>query len=784
MSVRPGDKQGEKQVGAARSHESARGHVSGSARYVDDLWMTLTGTVHLWPVTVSHAHARVLGIDGTSALAQPGVLTVLTAADVSGENDTGPARHDEPLFPSEVCFHGQPVAWVVAESEAQAREAAAHVAVQVEVLPAILSIEAAIEAESFHTDVEQLARGDADDALERAELRLSGELHINGQEHFYLETQAALAWVDESESVFVQSSTQHPSETQAIVARVLGLPSHTVVVQCLRMGGAFGGKEVQANAWAAVAALAARKLHRPARVRLTRQQDVRMTGKRHPFLARYQVGFSRGGKLQALLLELYSDGGWSLDLSSPVLFRAMFHVDNCYLIENLRVTGRVCHTHNVSHTAFRGFGGPQGMLVIEEVLDRVARTLEVPPHLLRESNFYQPGQRTHYGQEVKDADRIERIWKELTQSSQFHSRWREIERFNAHSPHEKRGLAITPVKFGISFTTAFFNQAGALVLIYRDGSVQVNHGGTEMGQGLHTKIAQIAADALGVRFEDIRIMPTRTDKVPNTSATAASAGTDLNGGAVLSACATLRKRLSTVAGEHFRTAAEHILFDAGQVYPEGQPGRAVPFGQIVEQAYLGRMPLFASGYYRTPDVHFDRATGQGKPFHYYAYGAAVSEVSVSAFTGQYALRRVDILHDVGNSLSPLIDRGQVEGGFLQGMGWLTTEELVWSTDGALLTPNASTYKLPSLGECPPDFRVALLTRAAEPGVVMGSKAVGEPPLMLAISVREALRAAVAAFGPRGHLVDLASPATPEAVFWALEAARAQRGQVPEARAAQ
>jgi xanthine dehydrogenase large subunit len=466
------------------------------------------------------------------------------------------------------------------------------------------------------------------------------------------------------------------------------------------------------------------------------------------------------------------------------MFRAMFHVDNCYSIEHLRVTGQVCRTHHVSHTAFRGFGGPQGMLVIEEILDRVARTLEVPPHLIRESNFYTKGDRAHYGQEIKDADRIVRIWSELQKSSQFSARWREVERFNQSQRDEKRGLAITPVKFGISFTTAFFNQAGALVLLYRDGSVQVNHGGTEMGQGLHTKIAQVAADALGVNIDAIRVMPTRTDKVPNTSATAASASADLNGAAVVSACNTLQRRLAAIAAEHFRIGPESVVFDSGHVYPAGHPARAVPFADIVDQAYLARVPLFASGYYRTPNISFDRATGRGKPFHYYAYGAAVSEVSVSGFTGQYELRRVDILHDVGDSLSPLIDRGQVEGGFLQGLGWLTTEELAWGPDGALLTAGASTYKLPTLGECPPEFRVALLARAAEPGVVFGSKAVGEPPLMLAISAREALRAAVAAFGPSGHIVELATPATPEAVFWAIEAARQKRLRQLQATAAQ
>jgi xanthine dehydrogenase large subunit len=781
-----------KQVGASHSHESARGHVTGSAQYVDDLWPGLANVVHLWPVTVPHARAKVLHIDTASALAQPGVLWVLTGADVPGENDVGPARHDEPLFPTEVSFHGHAVAWVVAETEALARRAAAHVRVEVEPLPAVLSIVEAIVAQSFLTPRECIARGDVDAALARAELCLEGELEINGQEHFYLETQAALAWLDETDGVFVQSSTQHPAETQEIVGRVLGLPRHAVVVQCSRMGGAFGGKEVQANAWAALAALAARKLRRPARVRLSRYQDMVQTGKRHPFLGRFRVGFDHQGKLQALAVELFSDGGWSLDLSAPVLFRAMFHIDNCYSLPALRVTGQVCRTNHVSHTAFRGFGGPQGMLVIEDILDRVARRVGRLPHQVRELNFYRPGDTAHYGQEIRDADRIARIWTELRATSDFDARWAAIDAHNAASPHEKRGLAITPVKFGISFTTSFFNQAGALVLLYRDGSVQVNHGGTEMGQGLHTKIAQIAADGLGVQLAAIRVMPTRTDKIPNTSATAASAGSDLNGAAVLSACGTLQRRLAAVAADHFRAAEESIQFDAGRVYPRGEPERAVSFASIVNQAYERRVPLFSSGYYRTPNIHFDRETGQGKPFHYYAYGAAVSEVSVDGFTGQYRLRRVDILHDVGSSLSPLIDRGQVEGGFIHGVGWLTTEELVWNAEGALLTSGASTYKLPTLGECPADFRVDFLTRAAEPGVVFGSKAVGEPPLMLALSVREALRAAVAAFGAAGQglaapgdsdrgsegaVVELGTPATPEAVFGAIEEVR-QRALAP------
>jgi xanthine dehydrogenase large subunit len=717
-----------------------------------------------------HAHARVVSIDSQRALAQPGVLTVLTAADVPGENDTGPARHDEPLFPREICFAGQAVAWVVGETEEAARAAAGAVAVQYEVLPAILAIEDAIAAGSFLTDGDRLRTGDAEAAIREAPHRLEGELRIGGQEHFYLETNAALAYRDDDGGLMVHSSTQHPSETQEIVARVLGVPKNGVVVQCLRMGGAFGGKEVQANAWAAIAALASTKIGRPVRVRLTRRQDMVLTGKRHPFLARFRVGFADDGALLGAAIALFSDGGWSLDLSFPVLGRAMFHTDNCYRVPHMDVVGRVCRTNHVSHTAFRGFGGPQGMLVIEEILDRVARARGLPPHVVRARNFYRQGDRTHYGQEVRHPERIARIWSELQATSDFAARWDAVAVFNAASPHVKRGLAMTPVKFGISFTTTFFNQAGALVLVYRDGSVQVNHGGTEMGQGLHTKVQQVAADGLGLPLSSIRLMPTRTDKVPNTSATAASSGSDLNGAAVRDACDQIRERLAGIAAACFGVTPAEVVFADGRVYPQAVPEGGLPFATIVNEAYLARLPLFAAGYYRTPGITFDWKTGQGTPFHYFAYGAAVSEVEVDGFTGQYRLLRTDILHDVGDSLSPLVDRGQVEGGFVQGVGWLTTEELVWNADGVFVSHGASTYKLPTLGECPPDLRVAFLDRAREPGVIHGSKAVGEPPLMLAISVREALRAAVAAFGT-GGVVELGSPATPEAVYWAIERAR-------------
>jgi xanthine dehydrogenase large subunit len=760
-------------LGKPHSHESARLHVTGRAAYVEDLATRTARVAYAWPVSSPHARARVLAVDVTLAAAAPGVVCCLTAADVPGENDAGPVRHDEPIFPSEVSFHAQPLLWVLGESLEQARLAAELVRIEYEPLPAILSIEQAIAQESFHLPPDRLRRGEPEQALASSPQRLSGELFVGGQEHFYLETQASLAVPEDGEALLVHSSTQHPTETQEIVARVLGVAKHQISVQCLRMGGAFGGKETQANAWAAVAALGAKKSGRPVLVRLTRQQDMLTTGKRHPFLGRFQVGFETDGKLKALQLELFSDGGYSLDLSSPVLLRAMFHADNCYLLPNVEIVGRICKTNTVSHTAFRGFGGPQGMLMIEEIMDRIARQLGLPPHVVRERNFYVVGDTAHYGQEIKDAERIQRIWSELGASSCFEQRAQALVAVNASSRHEKRGIAITPVKFGISFTTAFFNQAGALVLIYKDGSVQVNHGGTEMGQGLHTKIGQIAAHALGLPLEAVRVMPTRTDKIPNTSATAASSGSDLNGAAVKAACETLQERLAAVAGRHFQCEPADVVFESGRVFPRQRPHDVAPFASIVSQAYLERTQLFAAGYYKTPKIHFERETGTGKPFHYYAYGAAVSEVEVDGFTGQYRILRADLLHDVGESLSPLVDRGQVEGAFIQGIGWLTTEELVWNPNGSFASSGASTYKLPTLGECPEIFNVQLLERAAEPGVVYGSKAVGEPPFMLAISVREALRAAVAAFGDGHGVVELASPATPEAVFWAIEKQRSK-----------
>jgi xanthine dehydrogenase large subunit len=760
-------------AGQAVPHESALGHVTGEALYTDDLVSRFPRLLHAWPVLAPHAHATLVSLDAAPALEEPGVVATLTAADVPGENDSGANRHDEPLFPHEVLFHNQPVAWVLAESLESAWLGAARVKASYATLPAILTIPDAIANGSIHSGPLKLQRGDAAEAIAASRYKLEGELSIGGQEHFYLETQCAIAWLDESGGIGVHSSTQHPSETQEVVARALGVPRSRVTVECLRMGGAFGGKEVQANPYAAIAALGAHKTGRPVRVRLPRVLDMALTGKRHPFLARFTAGFAGDGRLEGLEVALYSDGGWSLDLSEPVMWRALFHLDNAYCLPAVEAKGYVCRTNKTSQTAFRGFGGPQGMVVIEDVMDRIARRLSLPPHVVRERNFYREGHTTHYGQSVKDAGRIALIWDKLKQSSRFDARREEIAAFNASHAHRKRGLAITPVKFGISFTATFFNQGGALVLIYRDGSVQINHGGTEMGQGLFTKIRQIAAESLGLPLDAVRMMPTRTDKVPNTSASAASASTDLNGAAVLDACEQLKSRLAPVAGAMLGCAPEGVHFRDGGVSIAGSD-LLIPFAQLAEAAYRQRLPLFAQGYYRTPGIHFDQKTGQGPPFHYYAYGAAVSEVEVDGFTGEYGIRRVDILEDAGDSISPLIDRGQIEGGFVQGLGWLTLEELLWDSEGRLATSGASTYKLPSWSELPEVFEVAFLERATEPGVVHGSKAIGEPPLMLAISAREALRDAIAAFGP-GGVVTLDSPATPERVYWALERARAALG---------
>ena len=761
-------------VGEAVSHESAALHVTGRALYTDDLVGRLVGVLHAWPVQAPHAHALVVSLRPDAALAVPGVVHVLTAADVPGVNDGG-VRHDEPLFPAEVMYHGQAVCWVLGETLEAARLGASAVVVDYEALPPVLTIDEAIAAGSFQGAAPTLRRGDPATALASAATVVEGETRMGGQEHFYLETQAALATVDESGQVFVQSSTQHPSETQEVIAHVLGRPSHEVTVQSLRMGGGFGGKEAQANGPAAVAALGAVVTGRPVRLRLNRAQDITMTGKRHPVAATWRAGFDDEGHLVALTAVLTADGGWSLDLSEPILARALCHVDNAYWIPHVEVLGRIARTHKTSQTAFRGFGGPQGMLVIEDVLGRCAPRLGLTPHELRRRNLYRPGQTTPYGQPVRHAERLELLWSRITDDAGLEARRAEVAAFNGTHGHAKRGLALTPVKFGISFTLTTFNQAGALVLVYRDGSVLVNHGGTEMGQGLHTKVLQVAAATLGLPLHAVRLAPTRTDKVPNTSATAASSGADLNGAAVKNACEQIIERLAPVAADLMGSTPDDIAFEDGHVRCRST-GDVISFGELTAAAYRRRVPLWAAGFYRTEGIEWDVAALRGRPFKYFAYGVAATEVEVDGFTGAHTIRRVDIIHDVGDSLSPLVDLGQIEGGFIQGAGWLTLEDLRWDesdTDarGRLLTASASTYKLPSLGEVPEVFNVTMLENATEEGAVYGSKAVGEPPLMLSLSVREALRDAVAAFGARGRSVELPSPATPEATWWAIEAAR-------------
>ena len=742
-------------VGEALPHESASEHVTGAALYTDDLVVRHSGVLHAHPVQAPHAHARVTRLDASAAYDVVGVVRVLTAADVPGINDAG-IKHDEPLFPDEVMYYGHAVCWVLGETLEAARRGALAVEVDYEPLPALVTVPEAIAADSFQGAQPVLHRGDAAAGLARATRVFEGEIEFAGQEHFYLETHCSLAQVDEGGQVFVQSSTQHPTETQEIVAHVLGVPSHAVTVQCLRMGGGFGGKEMQPHGLAAIASLGATLTGRPVRLRLSRTQDITMTGKRHGFHATWRVGFDDDGLFTGLEATLTSDGGWSLDLSEPVLSRALCHVENAYWIPDIRVQGRIAKTNKTSQTAFRGFGGPQGMLVIEDIIGRCAPLLGLDPVDLRRRNFYVEGQATPYGQPVRHPERAVAAWEQVLESSDFAARQAEVAAYNGTHEHTKRGLAITPVKFGISFNFTAFNQAGALVHVYKDGSVLINHGGTEMGQGLHTKMLQVAATALGLSIERVRLAPTRTDKVPNTSATAASAGADLNGGAVKNACEQIMERLAPLRARH----------------PE------LSWEELVARAYHDRIQLWAAGFYKTEGLSWDLKTMSGSPFKYFAYGVAAAEVEVDGFTGAYTTRRVDIVHDVGDSLSPLVDLGQIEGGFVQGAGWLTLEDLRWDESdgphrGRLTTQAASTYKLPSFSEMPTDFRVSLLDRAHEDGAVYGSKAVGEPPLMLAFSVREALRQAAAAFGPPGTSVELASPATPEQVYWALDRARSR-----------
>ncbi len=763
-------------LGAPRIHDSAARHVAGEAVYVDDIAAPV-GLLHAYLGLSRIAHGKLVSLDLDAVRAAPGVLAVLTAADIPGSNDISSThRHDEPVFATDmILHHGQPLFAVVAETREAARHAALLAKAVYEEATPLLDVAAAHAAGGdLVTDPLKLERGDVAAAMAASPRRLKGSMEIGGQDHFYLESQIALAIPGEEEDMQVFSSTQHPSEVQHMVAQVLGVGSHAVTVEVRRMGGGFGGKETQSNLFACVAALAARKLKRPVKLRPDRDDDMVITGKRHDFICDYEIGFDDEGHILAVDAVYAARCGWNADLSGPVTDRALFHMDNCYFYPAVRAVSEPLRTHTVSNTAFRGFGGPQGMVGAERFIEEVAFATGLDPLEVRRRNLYRPLGRdvTPYHQTVEDNIAGEVIDR-LEGSCDYRARQDAIREANARSPIVKRGIALTPVKFGISFTATWFNQAGALVHIYTDGTVALNHGGTEMGQGLYVKVAQVVAQAFGIGLDQIKITATTTGKVPNTSATAASSGSDLNGMAALDACETIKARLVAFATTKWNVLPADIAFLPGRVRIGAQE---IGFAELVGAAYMGRVQLSATGFYATPKIHWDRKAGRGHPFYYFAYGAAAAEVAIDTLTGEYKVERVDILHDCGTSLNPAIDRGQIEGGFIQGMGWLTTEELVWDEKGRLRTHAPSTYKIPVASDRPRIFNVALLENAPnrEP-TIHRSKAVGEPPLMLAISVLHALSDAVASVG--GHKVcpKLDTPATPERVLAAVERVRAEAG---------
>jgi xanthine dehydrogenase large subunit len=755
-------------VRESRPHDSGAKHVSGEAVYIDDI-VEPTGCLHIFPAPSTVAHGRLVRLDVSSVRAAPGVACVLTADDIPGQNDVSPTgTNDDPCLADDIIhFLGQPLFAVAAESIEQAQAAALLAVVEVEPLEAILTIEDAMAKRSFVLDPHTMRRGAPEDALGTAPRRLSGRIEIGGQDHFYLEGQVSLAVPMEDGDVLVHCSTQHPSEVQHNVAKVLGRPDNVVTVEVRRMGGGFGGKETQASQWAALAALAAVKTGRAAKMRLDRDDDMIMTGKRHDFIADYDVGFGEDGVIQGLTMELAAGCGFSADLSGAIVDRAMFHADNCYYLDNVEITAHRCRTNTVSNTAFRGFGGPQGMVVIERVIEAIAREVGLDPLEIRRRNLYGgPGRNvTPYHMTVED-NVADQLIEELAVSSRYAERRTEIAAFNETSPILKRGIALTPVKFGISFTTTFLNQAGALIHVYTDGSVHLNHGGTEMGQGLFTKVAQVVAEEFQIDLNHIKISATNTGKVPNTSATAASSGSDMNGMAALAAARTIKERLIDFAAGHFNVTADQVVFEANRV----RAGDAeMSFAELVKLGYLNRVQLSATGFYRTPKIQYDRETASGRPFYYFAYGAAVSEVAIDTLTGESKVLAADILHDVGKSLNPVIDLGQVEGGFIQGMGWLTTEELWWDGKGRLGTHAPSTYKIPACSDRPEAFNVTLWERGENvEETIHRSKAVGEPPLMLGISVLHAISDAVSSLSSGRQLADLNTPATPERILAAVE----------------
>ena len=757
-------------VGRGVKHDSADKHVTGEAVYIDDR-LEFPNQLHVYARLSDRAHARILSIDTSACYNFPGVRLAITHEDIPGLKDIGPLLPGDPLLAIDtVEFVGQPVLAVAACDLDTARRAAMAAVIEYEDLPAVLDVVQALREQHFVLDSHTHQRGDSATALASAAHRLQGSLHIGGQEHFYLETQISSVMPTEDGGMIVYCSTQNPTEVQKLVAEVLDVPMSNVVVDMRRMGGGFGGKETQAASPACLCAVVAHLTGQPTKMRLPRVEDMLMTGKRHPFYIEYDVGFDNAGRLHGITLELAGNCGYSPDLSASIVDRAMFHADNAYYLGDATINGHRCKTHTASNTAYRGFGGPQGMVAIEEVMDRIARHLGLDPLAVRKVNYYGKTERnvTHYHQTVEH-NLLEEITAQLEASSDYPRRREAIRAFNAENPVLKKGLALTPVKFGISFTASFLNQAGALIHIYTDGSIHLNHGGTEMGQGLNVKVAQVVAEVFQVDIASIQITATNTDKVPNTSPTAASSGADLNGKAAQNAALILKQRLVEFAARHYRVSEEDVEFRNGHVRVRDQ---LLTFQSLVQQAWMGQVSLSSTGYYKTPKIHYDRSLARGRPFYYFAYGAACCEVLIDTLTGEYKLLRTDILHDVGASLNPAIDLGQVEGGFLQGVGWLTCEELVWSDQGKLLTSGPASYKIPAVADMPRDLRVQLVENRKNPeDTVFHSKAVGEPPFMLGIAAWCAIKDAVASLADYRVQPKIDAPATPERVLWGCEQMR-------------
>lgn len=768
-------------VGKSVPHDSAAMQVAGEAQYIDDR-LEFPNQLHLYARLSERAHARITKLDVAPCYQFDGVTIAITAKDVPGELDIGAILAGDPLLANgKVEYLGQPVLAVAANDLETARKAAMAAIVEYEDLPAVLSVEEALEKELFVTESHKQQRGDSAAGLKQAKHVIEGSLHIGGQEHFYLETQVSSVVPTEDGGMMVFTSSQNPTEIQKLVASVLDVPMHKVVIDMRRMGGGFGGKETQAAGPACMAAVVAHLTGRPTKMRLPRVEDMMMTGKRHPFFNQYKIGFDDNGRIEASEIIVAGNCGYSPDLSSSIVDRAMFHSDNAYYLGEATVIGHRCKTNTASNTAYRGFGGPQGMMTIEHVMDEIAAYLGKDPLEIRKINFYGKDSRnvTHYHQPVEH-NIIHELVADLEQSSEYASRREAIKAFNAQSPILKKGIAITPVKFGISFTATFLNQAGALIHIYTDGSIHLNHGGTEMGQGLNIKVAQIVAEEFQVDIDRIQITATNTDKVPNTSPTAASSGTDLNGKAAQNAAQTIKQRLIDWAAGHFQVSPEEVVFKNNFVRVRNQ---ILSFQEFVQQAYFNQISLSSTGFYKTPKIYYDHASGSGCPFYYFAYGAACAEVIIDTLTGEYKILRADILHDVGDSLNPAIDIGQVEGAFIQGVGWLTTEELVWNDKGKLMTNGPAGYKIPAVADMPIDFRTTLVENRKNPeDTVFHSKAVGEPPFMLGISVWCALKDAVASVSGYRKYPHMDSPATPERVLWAVEQMQAlveQDEAVPE-----